>query len=157
MRRAPPVRRHRRHARPGKVAIADAHQPVDGRGRRGDGDGVAVLRDPPRAAVRPLVPPLEPFLRQRRPDKLHLHPLPHVRYRLLNRPPQHPRALLLQLLVLVAVAVQAVPDVERFVPGGVRVDDVLALRRQLRIEHRRDRHEHLHTKHDVNHKSFSRK
>mmetsp|Transcript_7588 Transcript_7588/g.19308 ORF Transcript_7588/g.19308 Transcript_7588/m.19308 type:complete len:392 (+) Transcript_7588:161-1336(+) len=142
MRRAPAVRRHRGHPGAWEVAVAHHEQTLEGRGGGGDGDGVRVRRDPPRAAVGALVPPQEPGLGERGAHHLHLHPLPHVRDGLLHRAPQHLRALLLQPLVLVALAVQPLPQRQGLVARRVRVDHVLARGRQRGVQHRGDGHQH---------------
>ena len=53
--------------------------------------------------------------------------------------PQNFRALALEIHILLATSVLAFPNVERFTPGGVHVDDVFTVRRDFRIEHRRNK------------------
>ena len=141
-------RRHRGHAHPREDAVAASHEFRD----RGEHAGLGNLREgegaeePParleRGAVRASVSPEETLVGQRRRVNLNLHSGLDVRDDALDGVPQDLRALALVILVLLRVAVLALPQVEGLGPGGVDVDDVLPLGRHLGVEHGGDEDGH---------------
>eukprot|EP00968_Pinguiococcus_pyrenoidosus_P022558 scaffold3300_cov239-Pinguiococcus_pyrenoidosus.AAC.5 len=80
-------------------------------------------------------------MRLRRANHADFRVFPRVWNDLLDGPPEALGALVLELLVLRALGVQALPDRPRLIPGRVCVDDVLASRGQSRIKLGRHAHD----------------
>mmetsp|Transcript_17281 Transcript_17281/g.65870 ORF Transcript_17281/g.65870 Transcript_17281/m.65870 type:complete len:346 (-) Transcript_17281:556-1593(-) len=130
-------RRDGRDADTGVCRISATIQP----GKGSDLAGVRVLPRSYGRPVRAAIPPVVECMRLRRANHADFRVFPRVWNDLLDGPPEALGALVLELLVLRALGVQALPDRPRLIPGRVCVDDVLASRGQSRIKLGRHAHD----------------